>query len=72
MQSNDYFAVREHVNCVPDLAAFRAQAPLSIVQFTGQKQMRRYVRFMQRLVRGGSTLRLRCRQAGSDGAPPVG
>jgi len=47
MQSNDYFAVREHVNCVPDLAAFRAQAPLSTVQFTGQKQMRRYVRFMQ-------------------------
>jgi len=47
MQSNDYFAVPEHVNCAPDLAAFRAQAPLATVQFAGQKQMRRYVRFMQ-------------------------
>jgi len=47
MQSNDYFAVSEHVNCVPDLATFRAQAPLATVQFAGQKQLRRYVRFMQ-------------------------
>ena len=47
MQSNDYFAVAEHVNCVPDLATFRVQAPLATVQFAGQKQMRRYVRFMQ-------------------------
>jgi hypothetical protein len=47
MQSNDYFAVREHVNCVPDLATFRAQAPLAIVEFAGQKPLRRYVRFMQ-------------------------
>jgi hypothetical protein len=46
MQSNDYLACAEHVNCVPDLAAFRAQAPLSDVQFAGQRRMRRYVRFM--------------------------
>jgi hypothetical protein len=46
MQSNDYVACREHVNCVADLAAFRAQAPLHNVQFAGQRRMRRYVRFM--------------------------
>ena len=47
MQSNDYFAVAGHVNCAPDLATFRRQAPLATLQFAGQKQMRRYIRFMQ-------------------------
>jgi hypothetical protein len=46
MQSNDYVACREHVNCVADLTAFQAQAPLSRVEFAGRRQMRRYVRFM--------------------------
>lgn len=46
LQSNDYVACAEHVNCVPDLAAFRAQAPMRDVQFAGQRTMRRYVRFM--------------------------
>jgi hypothetical protein len=46
MQSNDYVACREHVNCVTDLAAFRTQAPLRNVQFAGQRRMQRYVRFM--------------------------
>ena len=46
MQSNDYFACAEHVNCVPDLAAFRSQAPLGKVLFAGERRMRHYVRFM--------------------------
>ncbi|HEX6136792.1 MAG TPA: class I SAM-dependent methyltransferase [Casimicrobiaceae bacterium] len=46
MQSNDYFACAEHVNCVPDLAAFRRQATLAEVLFAGERRMRRYVRFM--------------------------
>lgn len=46
LQSNDYFAVGEHVNCVPDLATFRAQAPLSRTLFAGERSMRRYTRFM--------------------------
>lgn len=46
LQSNDYDACREHVNCVPDLAAFRAQAPMREVLFCGERQMRHYVRFM--------------------------
>ncbi len=46
LQSNDYFACAEHVNCVPDLATFRARAPLSDVLFAGERRMRRYTRFM--------------------------
>jgi threonine dehydrogenase-like Zn-dependent dehydrogenase len=46
LQSNDYVAVPEHINCVPDLAAFTAQAPMRNVQFAGQRAMRRYSRFM--------------------------
>jgi hypothetical protein len=46
LQSNDYIAVAEHVNCVPDLAAFRAQAPMREALFAGERAMRRYVRFM--------------------------
>ena len=46
LQSNDYFACPEHVNCVADLAAFRAQAPLAETLFAGERRMRRYTRFM--------------------------
>ena len=46
LQSNDYFACAQHVNCVPDLAAFRIQAPMRDVLFAGERRMRRYVRFM--------------------------
>ena len=46
LQSNDYVAVAEHVNCVADLATFRAQAPMRDVRFAGERRMRRYVRFM--------------------------
>jgi hypothetical protein len=46
MQSNDYFACGEHVNCVPDLAAFRAQAPMRELLFAGERKFRRYIRFM--------------------------
>ena len=46
LQSNDYFACDQHVNCVPDLAAFRAQAPMRQLMFAGERRMKRYVRFM--------------------------
>jgi hypothetical protein len=46
LQSNDYVACREHVNCVPDLAAFQVQAPLRETLFAGERPMRRYTRFM--------------------------
>lgn len=46
LQSNDYFACVEHVNCIASLAAFRAQAPLAETLFAGERRMRRYTRFM--------------------------
>ena len=46
LQSNDYFACSEHVNCVADLASFRAQVPMREVLFEGERKFRRYVRFM--------------------------
>jgi hypothetical protein len=46
LQSNDYFACAQHVNCVQDLAAFRAQAPMGTLIFAGERRMKRYTRFM--------------------------
>ena len=46
MQSNDYFACAEHVNCVHDLEAFKTQARLRELLFAGERKMRRYTRFM--------------------------
>jgi len=46
LQSNDYFACSEHVNCVADLASFSAQVPMREVVFAGERKFRRYVRFM--------------------------
>lgn len=46
LQSNDYYAVDEHVNCVPDLAGFSAQAPLAQVLFAGTRRHKKYNRFM--------------------------
>jgi hypothetical protein len=46
LQSNDYYAIADHVNCVPDLDAFRAQAPLREELFAGMQPHKRYRRFM--------------------------
>jgi hypothetical protein len=46
LQSNDYVSVPEHVNCVRSIAEFRAQAPMRDVSFVGERQFRRYTRFM--------------------------
>ena len=46
LQSNDYTAIADHVNCVPDLDAFRAQAPLAAELFAGMQPHKRYRRFM--------------------------
>lgn len=46
LQSNDYHAIADHVNCVADLEAFRAQAPLREELFAGVQPHKRYRRFM--------------------------
>lgn len=46
LQSNDYRVIETHVNCVDDLDAFRAQAPLSEELFAGALRLPAYTRFM--------------------------
>lgn len=46
LQSNDYRGVAGHVNCVSDLEAFRAQAPLRPLLYAGTLPTKRYRRFM--------------------------
>ena len=46
LQSNNYFREPDHVSCVADLAAFRAQVGLSEVIFAGDRETKNYTRFM--------------------------
>lgn len=46
LQSNDYFAESEHINCVADLAAFRRQAPMRELLYAGELVLDKYTRFM--------------------------
>lgn len=46
LQSNDYVAIPEHVNCVESLDAFRAQAPMREVLYAGELTLDKYSRFM--------------------------
>jgi len=46
LQSNDYYGIEGHVNCVDDLDAFKRQAPLSSYLFEGEKKIATYTRFM--------------------------
>ncbi|GAB4226058.1 MAG: hypothetical protein Kow0032_02910 [Methyloligellaceae bacterium] len=46
LQSNDYVAIPEHVNCAADLAAFEAQTPMRERLFAGELRLDKYTRFM--------------------------
>ncbi len=46
LQSNDYWDIPEHVNCVENLEAFKAQAPLNELLFSGELVLDKYTRFM--------------------------
>lgn len=46
LQSNDYYGIEGHVNCVDDLDAFKRQAPLATAMFEGEKKIGTYTRFM--------------------------
>lgn len=47
LQSNDYVAIDEHVNCVKDSLHFAEMAPLSKVLFTGELPLEKYTRYMR-------------------------
>lgn len=46
LQSNDYFAEPTHINSVPTVEAFAAQADLATVEFAGSLPQKNYTRFM--------------------------
>jgi hypothetical protein len=46
LQSNDMFDEPVHVNCVPDLASFRRQAPMAELFYADALPRKRYTRFM--------------------------
>ena len=47
LQSNDYFDLPEHVNCVKDSSHFEQMAPLSEVKFAGELPLEKYTRYMR-------------------------
>lgn len=47
LQSNDYFEVKEHVNCSKDLDAFVAQTPMQTELYSGELLLPKYKRFMR-------------------------
>ena len=46
LQSNNFFKVNEHVNCVNDIEEFKTQAPMSEVLYSGELELPKYKRFM--------------------------
>ena len=46
LQSNNFFDVDEHVNCVEDCTQFRITAPMTTQLYAGELQLPKYKRFM--------------------------
>ena len=46
LQTNNYFELPEHVNCVKDINEFKQQAPLSNIIYEGELELEKYTRFM--------------------------
>jgi hypothetical protein len=46
LQSNDYFDCPDHVNCLADIEAFKADVPMDELVFQGTLERKRYTRFM--------------------------
>ena len=46
LQSNNYFEIEEHVNCVEDIYEFKDMAPMSELYYMGMRDMSKYTRFM--------------------------
>lgn len=47
LQTNNYFEVEEHVNCVADTDDFDRMAPMSDTLFLGELKLEKYSRFMK-------------------------
>lgn len=46
LQSNNYFGIEGHINCVNDLGEFKAQVPIASVDYEGALELKKYTRFM--------------------------
>ena len=46
LQSNNYFEIEEHVNCVNDIYEFKNMAPMSTLLYMGMRELPKYTRFM--------------------------
>ena len=46
LQTNNYFDLPEHVNCVKDINQFKQQAPLSNIIYEGELELEKYTRYM--------------------------
>ena len=47
LQSNNYYSIEEHVNCVDDNLHFEQMAPMSKVLYEGELDLEKYTRFMR-------------------------
>jgi len=47
LQSNNYFDIPEHVNCVQDISQFEQMTPMQEVYFTGELKLEKYTRYMR-------------------------
>ena len=46
LQSNNYFEIDDHVNCVNSLDEFKQQAPLNNIIYEGSLELEKYTRYM--------------------------
>ena len=46
LQSNDYFEINDHINCVNSLDEFKQQTPLSNIIYEGELKLEKYTRYM--------------------------
>ena len=46
LQTNNYFELPEHINCVKDINEFKQQAPLNIIIYEGELELEKYIRYM--------------------------
>jgi uncharacterized membrane protein len=46
VQSNNYYSVDDHVNCVDSLDEFVAKTPISNIQYSGTKSFENHDRYM--------------------------
>ena len=46
LQSNNYYEVEEHVNCVGSIEEFAVKAPMDNILYSGELELPKYKRFM--------------------------